>query len=90
MRNVLDDLAVARGRLRVVRTRRQRRRGRVAQPLLAHALHFALLRLGELRRNDDQTQIDHEERADLFETTNDTIKLVHNFRHAQATDYVPQ
>lgn len=65
MRYVFDNLRVARGRLRVVRAGRQRRCGRVAQALLAHSLHFAFLRLRELRRNDDQAQVDHEEGANL-------------------------
>lgn len=61
MRNVFDNFAVARGRLRIVGARCQRRCGRVAQALLSHALHFAFFRFGELRRDDDQTQVDHEE-----------------------------
>ena len=34
-------------------------------PLDRHPLRLALLRLRELRRDDDQTEVDHEERADL-------------------------
>jgi len=37
----------------------------VSSPLDGHALRLALLRLRELRRDDDQTKIDHEERPDL-------------------------
>lgn len=64
---VLDDLSIAAGGLRVVCTGSQRRGRSEARPLLSHSFHFPFLRLCELRRNDNQTQIDHEERSDLME-----------------------
>lgn len=67
MGNVLDNLRIAAGRLRVVCAGRQRGRGGEAGPLLAHSLHFALLRLGELGCDDDETQVDHKKRSNLQE-----------------------
>lgn len=61
MGDVFDDLGIACRRLRVVRAARQRRGGCVACSLLSHALHFTFLCLRELRGNDDQAQVDHEE-----------------------------
>jgi len=40
-----------------------------AGPLDGHSFRLSLLRLGELRRDDDQAQVDHEERADLITST---------------------
>jgi len=40
-----------------------------AGPLDGHSFRLSLLRLGELRRDDDQAQVDHEERADLTSST---------------------
>lgn len=67
MRYVFDDLSIAAGGLRVVCTGSQSGGRCEARSLLTHSFHFAFLRLRELRRNDDQTQIDHEERSDLKE-----------------------
>lgn len=65
MRDVLDDLSVARRRLRVVSARSESRRRGEARSLLPHSFHFPLLCFTKLRRNDDQAQVDHKKRADL-------------------------
>ena len=48
---------------------RQSRAGTTALSLGPHPLGLALLRLGKLRGDDDQAQVDHEERTDLARTT---------------------
>lgn len=65
MPDVLDDLGVTGRRLGVVGAGSERRRGCEAGPLLSHPFHLALLRLGELRCDDDQAEVDHEEGTDL-------------------------
>ena len=60
-----DDLAVAVGRLRVGEAAQRRRRVE-ARALRLHLGRLAPLRLRELRRDDNQAQVDHEERADLW------------------------
>ena len=62
--NEADDLAVAVGRLRVGEAAQRRRRVE-ARALRLHLGRLASLRLRELRRDDDQAQVDHEERPDL-------------------------
>lgn len=52
---------------------RQRAGGQTASSLLLHQLMFSLLRLRELRGDDHQAQIDHEERADLDAETDRTL-----------------
>lgn len=63
--NQADDLAVAVGSLRVVGEAGERG-GRVEPGALRlHLGRLAPFRLRELRGDDDQAQVDHEERADL-------------------------
>ena len=64
VRDEADDLAVAVGRLRVGEAAQRRRRVE-ARALRLHLGRLAPLRLRELRRDDNQAQVDHEERADL-------------------------
>ena len=64
VRDEPDDLAVAVGRLRVGEGG-ERGGGLEAGALGLHLGRLAALRLGELGRDDDQAQVDHEERADL-------------------------
>ena len=64
MRDQADDLPVAVGRLRVGE-RRQRGRGLEAGPFGLHLGRLPPLRLGELSRDDNQAQVDHEKRANL-------------------------
>ncbi|CAN8007294.1 unnamed protein product, partial [Ixodes pacificus] len=66
VREVLDDLGVA-TRVRDG-GRRQRGAGVVASAFHTHALHLSLLGLRELRRDDYQAQVDHEEGPDLQES----------------------
>lgn len=61
----LDDFGVASSRLRGIRGRGERRGRMVTRAFQPHPFHFSLLRLRELRRDYDQAEIDHEERADL-------------------------
>ena len=63
--NVLDDLIVAAAGLAETG---QRAAAVVARTLRAHLLSLAFLRLRELRRDDDQTEVDHEERTNLWTT----------------------
>ena len=64
VRDEADDLAVAVGRLRVGEAAQRRRRVE-ARALRLHLGRLAPLRLRELRRDHNQAQVDHEERADL-------------------------
>jgi len=64
VRRVLDEFVVASARLRAARQRAAARRLEPL-PLGQHARHLALLRLRELRRYDNQAQVDEEEGADL-------------------------
>lgn len=68
MRDVLDDLRVAAGGLAVVGGWGQGAAALEAGAFEPHALHLALLRLGELGGYDDEAEVDHEEGADLEET----------------------
>lgn len=61
----LDDFGVTSSRLRGIRGRGERRGRMVTRALQPHPLHFSLLRFRELRRDYDQAEVDHEERADL-------------------------
>ena len=69
MRDVLDDLRVAAVRRVVVTGAALRAAGPPATspstPFGGHALRLAALRLGELRGDHDQAQVEHEERTDL-------------------------
>ena len=62
MRNVFDQFVVAAARLADAHERAARVE---TLSLEHHALRLALLCLRELGGDDDQTEVDHEERADL-------------------------
>ena len=64
VRDQLDDLPVAVGRLAVGQAR-EGGRGLEPGPLCFHLGRLAPLRLRELGGDDDQAQVDHEERTDL-------------------------
>lgn len=62
---VFYDLRITACRLRVVCAGGERRGRREPGALLSHAFHFPLLRFRELGGDDDETQVDHEKRANL-------------------------
>lgn len=62
---VFDDFSVAACWFTVVGGRGQRAAALESGTLQTHALHFALFRFGKLGCYDDQTEVDHEEGADL-------------------------
>lgn len=65
MSDVFYDLCIAAGGLRVVGARRQGGGGGEPGPFLSHSLHFAFLCLRELRGDNHETEVDHEERPNL-------------------------
>lgn len=88
---VLDRLFPTRARLVA-----QQRAGRAreASPFGEHAFRLALLRLAELRGDDHETQVDHEERADDDQTDEidpvpervRVLNVVHDVHPAFQTD----
>ena len=64
VRRILDEFVVTSARLGAARQRAAARRLEPL-PLSQHARHLALFRLRELRRYDNEAQVDEEESANL-------------------------
>lgn len=93
MSDVFHDFSIASRRLRIVSARGQCRGWRETGSFLTHSLHFTFLRLTELRCNDDQAEVDHEEGANLQEKKRGTRgktrrKLFSNFTLTRVSNLI--